>query len=181
MKTATKAKSEVLSKPETAKKSDIRVLKTGVCQSLSGRSLLTYEIGIDEAKDLQLRVVGNSKAGAFCQDWINLHAVRAALDRAPKGETVTSDLLVPLYRSRSANMPGFVWSLLLHEGLVVRSIHERRRYERVETQVFDATLKALTEGKGAVAVDAKTGKAKGKKVVPEKKPSASTKSKTRPC
>lgn len=150
---------------KSAKESAVRVLKSAVCPSLSGNSKLTYEMGLNEAQDLCLRITANTKAGAFCTDWTELKAIRAALDRAPRHETVTSDLLVPLWRKRSANMPGFLWSVLLHEGLVRCSAKETRRYERVEPEAFDAAVKALMEGKGAaVSADAKVRKAKGKAV-----------------
>ena len=195
MKSAKATKREVIKKPESIKTPEpiqqpeagekgepgVRVVKTATCPSLSGKSTLTYEVGCTESNELRLRIVANTNAGAFCTDWTELKSIRAALDRAPKHETVTSDLLVPLFRERSANMPGFLWSLLLHEGLVRRSAKEKRRYERVEPEAFEAAVKSLAEGKGAPAVaDAKGRKAKGKKVVPEKTPSASRKKPDRP-
>ena len=175
----TAIKSEVTIKPEAAKtpEPDVRVLKSAVTPSLSGKSKLTYEVGATSSNDLRLRIVANTNAGAFCTDWTELKALRTALDRAPRNETVTSDLLVPLFHERSANMPGFLWSVLLHEGLLRRSAKEKRRYERVEPEAFDAAVQALMEGKGAPRSDAKGGKAKGKKTVTEKTPSASTKNK----
>lgn len=75
-------------------------------------------------------------------------------------------------------MPSFVFAVLLREGLVRRSVKEKRRYERVEPEVFDTAVKALMEGKGAPSsANAKRGKTKVKTVVPEKTPSASTKNK----
>jgi len=155
--------------------SEIRTVRTAQCPSLSGNSTLGYATGLDSAGQLHLRVLTNSKAGAFCQDWIDLGAVIAALEKAPKGETVTSEQLASLYRRRGSNMPGFIFSVLLQEGVVRRSATEERRYERVEPQERDAILKALAEGKGAV--DSKARKAKGTKVITDEKPSASTKNK----
>ena len=114
-----------------------------------------------------MRIVANSNAGAFCTDWTELKAIRAALDRAPRDETITSDVLRQLYRGGSANQSGFMFSILLHEHLVRRSLRdkEKRRYERVEPEAFDAAVKALLEGRGASApADAKGSKAKGRKV-----------------
>jgi len=173
----TAIKSEVTAKPKAAKKPepDVRVLKSAVTPSLSGKSKLTYEVGATSSNDLRLRIVANTNAGAFCTDWTELKALRTALDRAPRNETVTSDLLVPLFHERSANMPGFLWSVLLHEGLLRRSAKEKRRYERVEPEAFDAAVQALMEGKGATVVDAKERKSTSKKAAPEKAPSASRK------
>jgi hypothetical protein len=182
-KSVIRTKSEVTTTPEAIKKSaagkepepTVRVVKAGVCPSLSGKSNLGYEFGCTDAKDLRLRIVANSGAGSFRQEWVPLREIGAALDRAPRGETVTSDWLLPLFRHESANMPSFVFAVLLHEALVRRSVKEKRRYERVEPEAFDATVKALMEGKGAPAVNAKNKKIKTTKVAPTKTPSASTK------
>lgn len=183
MKTVTSTKSAVTTKPETVPKTertkkaepDVRVVKSGVCPSLSGRSKLTYDFGCTEKGDMQLRIVGNTGNGSFRQDWVVLSAIKAALDKAPRNETVTSDPLLPLFRQESANMPSFVFAVLLHEGLVRRSVKEKRRYDRVEPGAFDAAVQALLEGKGATAVDAKSKKVKTTKVVAAKTPSASKK------
>ena len=135
MKSAKASKREVIKKPESIKTPEpikqpeagkkeepgVRVVKAAACPSLSGKSTLTYEVGVNGKSEVHLRVTANTNAGAFCTDWTELKSIRTALDRAPKHETVTSDLLVPLFRERSANMPGFLWSLLLREGLVRRS------------------------------------------------------------
>lgn len=154
---------------------EVRTVRTAQCHSLSGNSTLGYAVGLDGAGELYLRILTNTRAGAFCQDWIDLRAVLAALEKAPKGETVTSEQLGPLYRRRGANMPGFVFSVLLHEGLVRRSTTEKRRYEQVGPQERDAILTALAEGKGAV--DLKARKAKSTKAVTEERLSATTKNK----
>lgn len=178
--TKTAIKSDITTKPEAMKKEEpeVRVVKFATCPSLNGKASLSYQVGRTESNELRLRIVANSNAGAFCTDWTELKTLRAALDRAPRHETVTSDLLVPMFRERSANMPGFLWSLLLHEGLVRRSVKEKRRYERVEPDAFDAAVKALLEGRGAPVVDAKSKKLRTTKVAPENKPSASSKKKS---
>jgi len=160
---------------------EVRVLKTASCPSLSGDSKLVYEIGLDEQNELALRITGNSNAGAFNTDWFRVKAIRAALDRAPKGDPVTADLLAPLFRRMSMNTPFFVLAVLRHEGLVKPSEKSKRRYDRAEPAAADAIVKALMEGKGATSpVEKKTAKAKTKKAVTEKKPSPTTKSKKSP-
>lgn len=166
-------KIEVTKKPEP----EIRVLKSATCPSLSGKSTLQFSLGRTESNELQLRIVGNSGKGSFRQDWVDVGAIRAALDKAPRDETVTSDCLRPIFKKKvSANMPSFVFAVLLHEGLVKHSVREKRRYERVEPEVFDATVKALMEGRDTSAkTNEKGSKAKGKEVASKKTPGASTK------
>jgi hypothetical protein len=169
LKSAPTTKIEVTAKSESSKELDVRVVRSGVAPSLNGKASLSYQVGRTESNEPQLRIVANSNAGAFCTDWTELKAIRAVLDRAPRNETITSDVLRQLYRGGSANQSGFIFSVLLREGLVRRSTKEKRRYERVEPEVFDAAVKALMDGKGASAnADAKGSKAKGRKVVATK-------------
>ena len=86
-----KTKSIVVAKPVVEDTSTVRILKRAPCASVSGKSSLAYEVGLDEkTKDVQLRVVSNSGRGCFSQQWVKVDAIRAHLDKAPKGETVTS-------------------------------------------------------------------------------------------
>ena len=176
-KTASTSKQPVVKGPSQTEP-QVRVLKTGQAPSLSGNSQLSYEVGLEGGKELRLRITANTKAGGFCQEWVDVMAALAALEKVPKGETVSSDQLSSLFRRRSSNMPGFVFSILLHEGLLRRSEKERRRYERVEPQERDAGLKGLLEGKAAP--DGKVKKTKGPKVTEAGKPSGSTKNKKSP-
>lgn len=168
-------------KPAESTNTSVRNLKTASCPSLSGDSKLVYEIGLDEQSELVLRITGNSNAGAFNSEWFQIKAIRAALDRAPKGDPVTADLMAPLFRRMSQNTPYFVFAVLKHERIVKPSARSKRRYEREDDAVVDAIVKALAEGKGATpAVDKKNAKAKAKQDVPEKRPSATTKTKKSP-
>ena len=171
LKSAPTPKIEVTTKPESKKKEEPEILKSGVAPSLNGKASLSYQVGRTESNEPQLRIVANSNAGAFRTDWTELKSIRAVLDRAPRNETITSAVFRHLYAGSSENMSGFIFSVLLHEGLVRRCLKEkeRRRYERVEPEAFDAAVKALMEGKGASAnADAKASKAKGTKVVATK-------------
>ncbi|WP_417660020.1 hypothetical protein [Pseudidiomarina sp.] len=48
----------------------IRVLKEGSCPSLTGRSTLGYELGLDDQSDLYLRLVSNTGSGFFSKEWV---------------------------------------------------------------------------------------------------------------
>ena len=154
--------------PETV----IRVLKHSVCQSISGRSNLVYEIGIDEKKDLHLRIVKNSGRGMFNKDWISLQTIQAVLDK-PKGGPITSNVLLPLRRGVSVNTTGFLWAALVHVGMVAPS-NTKRGYDRVEPARFNQEVQALIEGS---PLPAKETKSKVKAVNVSAKPSPTTKKK----
>lgn len=151
----------------TQSNTGVRVVKAARCPSLSGKSDLAYEFGMTEDVGLHLRITANSGKGSFRQEWTGVGSIRAAIDKPPRGETITSDTLMHLFRNESANMPSFVFAVLLHEGLVRRSLKEKRRYERVEPASVDAALKVIAEGKGVGSLQ-KGGKSKAAKTAVSK-------------
>ena len=153
----------------------VRILKTAVCPSLSGKSKLTYEIGCTSAKELQLRVVGNSNAGCWNSDWVSLKAIQAAFDKVPAGEPVTSDTLRKMFSGKSQNSGGFAFAVLKHVGYVVPSVTKKRAYDRLVPAAFKEEMAALIEGRVPPQVDAKSKKNAGKKAAPVKTPSGPTK------
>ena len=154
----------------------VRILKTAVCPSLSGKSKLTYEVSLGDKKDLQIRVPSNTGGGCFNQDWVKLQAVEAAFDKVPAGESVTSDTLRSMFRGMSQNTGGFNFAVLKNIGYVVPSESKKRCYDRVEPTAFREEMAALIEGRPS---DVKTKKNAGKKAAPVKTPSGPTKSKKR--
>ena len=110
---------------------------------------------MDGRGEVQLRVVENSGGGSFSDDWVRFKDIQAALDRAPKGTPVTSYLLNPLFRGVSQNTVGFIWAVLVQEGIVVPSATTKRRYDRVEPTAFLAQVRELMEGRAASAAGEK--------------------------
>jgi hypothetical protein len=130
----------------------MRVLATGTCETLSGSSKLTYHIGSMPDGEIYLRVHGNTGGGFFSQEWISLRDILTALKKRPDGKPITSILLNPLFRGRSANTPGFLMAVLLHER-VVRSMQGKlRRHELMDPSAFTEKVDRLMAGSG----DAKT-------------------------
>jgi len=166
-KTTKPAKNTTVAVPTLAEKSAetaARVLKRGTCQTLSKKSTICFEIGVDGRGDAQLHVVDNSGGGSFSDDWVRFKDIQAALDRAPKGTPVTSYLLNPLFRGVSQNTVGFIWAVLVKEGIVVPSATTKRRYDRLEPTAFLAQVRELMEGKTTSAAGEKKSQ---KPVVPK--------------
>jgi hypothetical protein len=140
----------------------VQIVKVGHCPSLSGKSKLTYEIG-GAGKDIQVRVVGNSAAGAFNPDWVGLDAIEEAFAKCRKGEPITAVVLDHLFRGKSMNTPFFVWAVLKAEGLVKTAKDSPRGYERVDPREFVARVEAQLKGaqNGQGASKAKKGKGEG--------------------
>lgn len=151
--------------PVTPTSSDtaIRVLKTGTCPSLSGKSNLEYKIGCSGKSEIQFRISANSGGGFFSDDWISLSDIQEELDKVPSGKPITSFSLSPLFKGQSANSPGFLFATLKQEGLVQALKDKARSYERGDVRGFMAGIKAL------VALD---GKPEGKQPKPEGKAKA---------
>lgn len=140
--------------------SGVRLLKSGTCPSLSGKSKLGYQIGCTHPGDIRLRVVANSNPGCFNQEWVTLRAIQAALDKAPQGEQITGAALDPLYRGRSLNTPFFLFAVLKHEGLVQSAGKGERGYVRGDLKTFMAKIQALAKGKATPPIIDKIGKNK---------------------
>ena len=134
-------------KSATNPDSAVRVLKTGTCPSLSGKSQLTYQIGCEGKSDIQFRISANSSSGFFSDDWVALSDIQEVLNKVPSGEPYTSFVLLPLFRGRSMNMPGFMFAALKQEGLVLAAKDKKRCYEHGDTKGFLAAIKVLNEDK----------------------------------
>ena len=166
-------KQEIPSTNESA----IRVLKTAKCPSLSGESELTYQVGCDPGSEIHFRIVGNSAAGAFNQDWVSLDAIRKAFAKAPGPQEITSSHLHRLYAHRSVNTPAFLLAALKREGLVRPSTKKRRCHECADDAGFLAATKAwLAAGDAPRTEVAKSPKGKQSVPVTKHVPSEAMKS-----
>jgi hypothetical protein len=122
---------------------DMRVLKTATCPTLSGKSKLTYHIGVSPDSEIHLRVYTNSGGGAFSREWISLEGIQTALDKRHKGQHVTAFLLQPLYKGKSVNTPGFLLSTLANEKLVRVLKGKKREHEILDPSGFIAKVEKL--------------------------------------
>jgi hypothetical protein len=132
---------------------DIQVLKTSTCDSLSGKTALTYEIGTAGA-DVYARVTKSSGSGTFSKDWVALSRVHAALEKNG-AKPITLATLGPLFRGLSANTAGFLLAVLKHEGLVRAAEDQARAYERTDGKAFFTEVTKLTGPEAAAPAKAK--------------------------
>lgn len=121
----------------------VRILGTSSCRSLSGKSTLTYNIGMDTDGQTQIQVVGNDGNGYFNTDGIAFKDIQAELAKQP--HEITSGSLRCLYPSKSNNSPGFLLAVLKAVGLVQVSTTNPRCYEALDPAAFIAGVKALLE------------------------------------
>ena len=138
--------------------STIRTLKTGNCSSRSGKSKLTYLIGADSASEIHFRINGNTGNGFFNNDWVPLEIILELLGKS--GGAFTSFTLHPLLKGKSNNTPAFLIAALLEEGIIHRSVSEKRCYEMSDVSVFMAKIKPLMESKTVIEKESKPSKKK---------------------
>ena len=138
--------------------STILTLKTGNCSSRSGKSTLTYLIGADSASEIHFRINGNTGNGFFNNDWVPLETLLELLTKA--GGAFTSYALHPLLKGKSNNTPAFLIASLLEEGIIHRSVSEKRCYEMSDVSVFMAKIKPLLEAKTVIEKESKPTKKK---------------------
>ena len=125
-----------------------RILKIATCPSLSGRSTLTYHVGVPRSMEGEIvapyiRVYANSAAGLFSNDWVALDVIQQQFADAIGKQAITARLLDPLYRGKSANSPAFLFAALKGAGLVRLVEDTKRLFERVDPGVFIAEVQAL--------------------------------------
>jgi len=138
--------------------STIHKIKTGNCSSRSGKSKLTYLIGTDSASEIHFRINGNTGNGFFNNDWVPLEIILELLGKF--GGAFTSYALHPLLKGKSNNTPAFLIASLLEEGIIHRSVSEKRCYEMSDVSVFMAKIKPMMESKTVIKEDSKPSKKK---------------------
>ena len=136
----------------------IHTIKTGNCSSRSGKSKLTYLIGADSDSDIHFRIHGNTGNGFFNNDWIQLENILELLGKS--GGAFTSFTLHPLLKGKSNNTPAFLIASLLEEGIIHRSVSEKRCYELSDVSVFMAKIEPLMESKTVIEKESKPSKKK---------------------
>jgi hypothetical protein len=136
---------------------DIRILKAGSCESVSGKSTLNYHIGGSPDGAIHLRVHANTAAGFFSQEWVPLESIEKAL-----GSHFTSSALQSVFTGKSQNTPAFMLAVLLGEGLAVRATDKKRCYSKVDAAPYIAEIKSLMESNTDDKPDKKASARKSK-------------------
>lgn len=118
-----------------------RILKIGVCTSLSGRTDITYHIGVRGKDDICFRIWDTSGKGVFSKEWVCASAIQKVLGQHA---LLAAPTLLPVFAvGRSVNTAGFLLAVLKHEGLVALSEADAHKYVRVQSEQFIAETAAL--------------------------------------
>ena len=137
---------------------EMRILKTGTCKSLSGKSTLTYQIACNNDNEVHVALTGNSGKGIFNKDWITLEEIHSLLANQEK---VTSGSLHELFDGRSSNSAGFFVAMLLKLGLLKVS-PGNKHYNLVGQAEFGKIVQGLIDSGSPSTTKKKAGrKSKG--------------------
>jgi hypothetical protein len=129
----------------------IEAISTGTCESLSGRSDLTFVIGRhNEDGTLHLAITGNSGGGMWCKDWCSASDIQDVV-LGESGLTVKS--FYPLHAGRSINTGGFILAALRELGLIRANEENTRVHEHVPGTTFEKVVSAyMVQAKAAKGV-----------------------------
>ncbi len=122
----------------------ITTIKKATCKTLSGKSTLTYRLGIDEASVLHWQVLSNSGNGYHSDEWLAFQDIQQALSDWAKDFPVTSMALGSLFTGRSSNSTGFLMATLVKEGILEPVPDSKRHYQLCEPADFLAEMYKLT-------------------------------------
>jgi len=162
---------------------DIKVLKMSTCKTITGKSTLTYQIGCTPDSSIHLRIIKNTGAGMFSDEWIPFSDVREALKDDTEGAAITSFRLTPLFKGKSVNTPSFLLAALKSLKLVRPMNGKLRHHEALNPQPFLDTVEKLMSSAGGTVkkTSGKTvRKTAGKAPVKKATVKARTKKKTVP-
>jgi len=124
---------------KTENDTGINIVKVDSCPSLTGKSTLTYHIGLN-ADEIQIRVHANTGGGYFSKEWIAFSVIQDVLTKQTK--PFSSMLLKPLFNGKSSNTPAFLLAALKHLGVIKDS--EEKGYECGDIAKFAAEIESLS-------------------------------------
>jgi hypothetical protein len=123
---------------------DMRVLKTASCKTITGKSTLTYQIGVTPDSVVHLRISKNTGAGFFSDEWISVEDIHRTLEKRPEGSPVLSHFITPLLKGKSSNTSGFILAALSHLRLVTPVKGKKRHHELPGPEDFTASVRKLS-------------------------------------
>ena len=140
-KAVTKKKSPQKKSASTTKTVEpiLKIISTSKCQTVSNKSTLNYQIGVDDKNEVYIRVNGNTGGGYFSNEWVSLDHITSILGDVT-GEHITSINLIPLFKGKSVNTPGYLLAVLLKEGLLAPFEEGKKRQ-----YVFSGADKFITK------------------------------------
>lgn len=127
-KKAAPKKSTKKKAPAKTEEPSLKIISTSKCQTISGKSTLTYNVGVDGEGQMSIRVLSNTGGGFFSNEWVPVDSITAILGEAPSDHPITSINLIPLFKGKSVNTPGYLLAVLLNEKLLKPFEDKKRQF-----------------------------------------------------
>jgi len=129
-------------------KPEMKILKTTTCPTLSGKSTLTYQVGLSPKSVIHLRISKNSGGGFFSDEWLALDDILETLKKRPEGSPVLSHFLTPLLKGKSVNTSAFILAAMTHLKLIRPLPKKKRVHEQLDPMPFLDQVTRLMSGAG---------------------------------
>ncbi len=160
MKEITMSKTQTETTVEPVEIDPIVTAYRGESSSISGRSVIFWELGRHSKEaTLHLRILSSSGGGMVCKDWVEASKIDAVLISA---EVITGKSLQILQKGRSINFGPYAMAVCKDLGCIHANAENSRLHEHVPTTTF--TQLAMTRVGQAGEVTAKPGRRKAKEV-----------------
>lgn len=138
----------------------IRVLKSGSCPSLTGRSTLGYQLGCKGESELYMKLVSNTGSGFFSKEWIQCSLIEQLITGATE---LTSTSFKTLFPNKSVNTGGFVMAVVKALGLIQTNVDNSRWHEHTKEITFEqVAIEAMVQEEEAQRESGTKGKRKSK-------------------
>ena len=128
---------------------EIQLLTTAKCPSISGRGEVRYSIGVNDSKEIVIKLVGSSGGGQINNSWIPFADILELLESHSGGDAFTSGIYHSLFENQSSNNAGFMLAVTLKEKLVTPQEGKRRKYVYNSPAAFLAKVDKLTAAKAS--------------------------------
>ena len=140
----------------------IRVLKSGSCPSLTGRSTLGYQLGLKDESELYLKLISNTGSGFFSKEWVACSVIEQLINGSAE---LTSTSFKAIFPNKSVNTGGFVMAVIKALGLIQTNPQNSRWHQQVPEMTFEqVAIEAMVQADETqqVVVPKATGKRKHK-------------------
>ncbi len=111
-----------------AEEPSLKIIKTGSCSTISNKSTLKYNVGVNDEGHMNIRVLSNTGGGFFSNEWVSLDSITAVLGEVPGDHPITSINLIPLFKGKSVNTPGYLLAVLLNEKMLKPFEDKKRQF-----------------------------------------------------
>ena len=135
---------------------EVKVVQASTCASVSGRSTITYEFGVNPGGQVMFRITANTGGGMFGKDWVVVSALIKILRAQTNQEEIRAVAFRPLFEGKSINTQSFLLAALLSKKVIVAHATKPRGYQVVDVDDFEDRLNELCGG----VASKKSGRAK---------------------